>query len=167
MDSRSMSIMFRRATIVNSLISIVWTIIIVLPLEPFSLLLRVIVGGGPGIWFLLAYILHIIIGSGVFTGFSYLYYLIEDSSNIKAENIFNLTGFFLLFIGVNITLIVLAVAGAIGGYYLNILHLPIEIVRETLEPFVNPLRILSIVTVIGALLCLEPFLRIDFRGRTL
>lgn len=167
MDCRSISIMFRKATIINSLISIVWTIIIILPIEPFSLLLRVIVGGGPGTWFLLAYILHIIIGSGVFLGFSYLYYTIEDSLNIKAGNIFNLIGFFLLFIGANITLIVLAIAGAIGGYYLNIVHVPIELIRDTLESFVNPLRILSLVTVVGALLCLAPFLRIDFRGRAL
>lgn len=148
--------MVRNASIINLSISIIWTFLIVLPLEPFSILLRIIVGGGPGVWFLLAYLLHLIIGYVGFTGLSFLYYLIEEKWETKLNNKFIIGGFYLLFIGVNITLITLAVAGAIGGYYLNIVHAPVEDVRSILEPMVNPIRILSLITIIGALIFLVP-----------
>lgn len=165
--SKSLNVLFRKALIVNALISIFWTVLIVLPFEPFSLLLRIIVGGGPGTWFLVAYILYIIVGSLVFIGFSYLYYLAEEVWGTETSNMFSIAGFYLLFIGTNITLIVLAVAGVVGGYYLNIIHAPIESVRAILEPFVNPLRMLTLVTIIGALLCLAPIFRKVARSRLL
>ena len=46
--------MFRNASLINIFISILWTLVIILPFEPFTILLRIIVGGGPGVWFLLA-----------------------------------------------------------------------------------------------------------------
>ncbi|MEM3865466.1 MAG: hypothetical protein QW724_06745 [Nitrososphaerota archaeon] len=165
--SKSLNVLFRKGFIVNALIAILWTVLIILPFEPFSLLLRIIVGGGPGIWFLVAYILYIIIGPLLFIGFSYLYYLAEEVWRTETSNMFSVAGFYLLFIGANITLIVLAVAGAVGGYYLNIIHAPIESVRGILEPFVNPLRVLTLVTIIGALLCLAPILRRVARSRLL
>ncbi|MCL7401616.1 MAG: cbb3-type cytochrome c oxidase subunit I [Thaumarchaeota archaeon] len=146
----------KNGSIINLTISIIWTIIIVLPIEPFSILLRIIVGGGPGVWFLLAYLLHLIVGYGGFTCLSFLYYLIEEKWEVELNNKLIMAGFYLLFIGVNITLITLAAAGAVGGYYLNIIHAPVEDVRSILEPMVNPIRLLSLITIVGALILLIP-----------
>ena len=152
--------MFRNASILNIFISILWTLIIILPFEPFTILLRIIVGGGPGVWFLLAYLLHIAIGFGGFMALSFAYYLIEERLKIHVNGRVIDLGFYVLLVGVNVTLITLAIAGAIGGYYLNILHAPVEDVRNILEPMVNPLRILCFITITGALICLIPILKI-------
>lgn len=148
--------LFRDASIVNLNIWIIWTLIIVLPFEPFTILLRILVGGGPAVWFLIAYLLYVIVGYGGFAGLSYFYCFIEEKSEIEINHKFVMTGFYLLFLGVNVTLIILAVAGAIGGYYLNIVHAPVEYVRNILEPVVNPIRMLSLITIIGALISLTP-----------
>lgn len=148
--------MFRSGFIANATISIVWTLAIIIPFEPFTILLRVIVGGGPGVWFLSAYLLHIAIGVGGFIGLSFAYYIVEERSEIEINDKIVVSGFYILFLGVNVTLVTLAVAGAIGGYYLNIMHAPVEDVRRVLEPMVNPLRLLCFITIAGALICLIP-----------
>ncbi|GBC71781.1 hypothetical protein HRbin02_01569 [Candidatus Calditenuaceae archaeon HR02] len=142
---------YRSGAVANAFVSILWTLLYVLPFEPFPVLLKIVVAGGPGVWFMLGYLLYIIVGFGGFLGLSYLYSIAEAAGAKRVNNFLALTGYAALFIGFTGTTIGLAVAGAVGGYTAVILHAPAENVRMVMEPFVNPLRILCLVTVIGTI----------------
>ncbi len=142
---------YRKGAVANGLVSVFWTLLYVLPFEPFPMLLKIVVAGGPGVWFMLGYLLHMIVGFGGFLGLSYLYSVAEDSGGRRINNALALTGYVALFIGFTGTTFGLAVAGAVGGYTAVILHAPAESVRMVMEPFVNPLRVLCIVAVVGAI----------------
>lgn len=141
---------YRRGAVANAFVSILWSLLFVLPFEPFPMLLKIVVAGGPGVWFMLGYLLHIIVGFGGFLGLSYLYSIAEASGDKRVNDALALAGYATLFIGFTGATIGLAVAGVAGGYTAVILHAPAEDVRMVMEPFVNPLRILCLIAVIGA-----------------
>ncbi len=142
---------FRKGAVANAFVSVFWTLLYVLPFEPFPMLLKIVVAGGPGVWFMLGYLLHMIVGFGGFLGLSYLYSVAEGTEDRRVNGVLALTGYAALFIGFTGATVGLAVAGAVGGYEAVILHAPVESVRMVMEPFVNPLRILCIVAVIGVI----------------
>ena len=57
---------FRSGAYLSAFATLAWTVAIVLPFAPFNNIPPIIVGGGPGIWFILAYILFLLVGTGGF-----------------------------------------------------------------------------------------------------
>ncbi|MEM2237364.1 MAG: hypothetical protein QW470_03975 [Candidatus Caldarchaeum sp.] len=141
---------YRKGAVANAVVSAVWTLLYVIPVDPFPMLLRIVVAGGPGTWFILSYLLYIIVGFGGFLGLSYLYFVAERFEGRVVNRGLALVGFLAMYVGLTGTTFGLAVAGALGGYAAVIAHSPAETVRLIMEPFVNPLRTLCLVTVVGA-----------------
>ncbi len=140
---------FRRAALINGTISALWTLIMILPFPPFPIFLRIIVGGGPGTWFMLSYILYIAVGFGGFLGLSFLYFAVESERKIHQRLAWlNLLA---MYVGVTGAVLTLAAAGALGGYASTIVHSPPETVRLILEPFVDVIRVLCLVAFIGVI----------------
>ncbi len=148
---KSLHILLRKIALANAVAASIWTLIIVLPIEPFPLLLRIIVGGGPGVWFIVGYLLFIIVGFCGFEGLSYIYYVAEKEDN-KINNQLALLGLVLTCIGTIATTIMLQLAGAMGGYEYTIMRASTEKIRLLLEPLVNPIRLLVIIASIGIIL---------------
>jgi hypothetical protein len=148
---KSLHILLRKIALANAVAASIWTLIIVLPIEPFPLLLRIIVGGGPGIWFIMGYLLFIIVGFCGLAGLSYIYYMAEKEGN-KISNQLSILGLVLTCVGTIATTIMLQLAGAMGGYEYTIMRAPTEKIRLLLEPLVNPIRLLVIMTSIGIIL---------------
>jgi hypothetical protein len=140
---------FRNAALINALISALWTLIILLPISPFPILQRIIVGGGPGIWFTIGYLLFLTLGFCGFVGFSFLYYVAESVQNRKINNGLAWLHLIATYVGIVGSTMALAVAGVLGGYASIIMHAPTEEIRLILEPFLNPIRILSLFAFIG------------------
>jgi hypothetical protein len=141
---------FRNAAYITIVGSAVWTIAIVLPLMPFSYLPPIIVGGGPGTWFLLGYVLYLTVGVGGLAALSALIFAIETyEGRILNEGIM-MAGLTLLFSGVTVGCVLLGVAGVVGGYALTIQHTTVETVQNTLELYVDPITLASLVAVAGA-----------------
>jgi hypothetical protein len=151
MRVKSLHILLRKIALANAVAASIWTLIIVLPIEPFSLLLRIIVGGGPGIWFIMGYLLFITVGFCGLAGLSYIYYSAEKEGN-KINNQLAVLGLVLTCVGTIATTIMLQLAGAIGGYEYTIMRAPTEKIRLILEPLVNPIRLLVIMTSMGVTL---------------
>jgi hypothetical protein len=141
---------FRTAAYLNAVGSILWTIAILLPFTPFSYLPPIIVGGGPGVWFLLGYVLYVAVGVGGFAGFSALLFQIETYEKRLPEKTVMLSGLILSLIGVVITCVLLGVAGASGGYALTIAHVSENATAALLVPYVNPITATSLIAVAGA-----------------
>jgi hypothetical protein len=141
---------FRTAAYLNAVGSILWTIAILLPFTPFSYLPPIIVGGGPGVWFLLGYVLYVAVGVGGFAGFSALLFEIETYEGRSPEKTVMLFGLILSLIGVAITCVLLGIAGASGGYALTIAHASENATEALLVPYVNPITTASLITVAGA-----------------
>jgi heme/copper-type cytochrome/quinol oxidase subunit 1 len=120
-----------------------------LPFPPFTELLRILVGGGPGVWFLMAYLLFLAVGFGGFTGFSYIYYTLEAVEGRHINPLLARSHLVLMYLGVLGAVLVLAVAGVLGGYSTTIAHAPPEVTRQVLEPFVWPIRLLAILALVG------------------
>ena len=91
---------FRAATYAGLLGALVWTVLLVLPFRPFSYLLPIVEHEGPGIWFLLSYLLFLIVALAGFGVLSSLLYTIEVQENRKPNQLAMLSGFVLLVIGV-------------------------------------------------------------------
>ncbi|MGP8057613.1 MAG: hypothetical protein ACLP9K_08470 [Nitrososphaerales archaeon] len=72
---------FRAASYANVFGALVWTVVVVLPFHPFSEILPIMVGGGPGLWLVVSYPLCISLGGGAFGWLSGLLYVIEKQEN--------------------------------------------------------------------------------------
>jgi len=147
----SMHKLLRKVALANAVAASIWTLVMVLPLEPIPLLLRIIVGGGPGTWFVIGYLLFIIVGFCGFAGLSYIYYMAEKEGS-KINNQLAILGLVLTCIGTIAASIMLQLAGALGGYEYTIMRSPTEKIRSLLEPLVNPLRLFTIMASIGVIL---------------
>jgi hypothetical protein len=55
---------FRGVAYAFTIAALAWTVVVVLPWAPFSYLPPIIVGGGPGTWFILGYFLFVAVGVG-------------------------------------------------------------------------------------------------------
>jgi hypothetical protein len=129
---------------------ILWTVAILLPFTPFSYLPPIIVGGGPGVWFLLGFVLYAAVGVGGFAGFSALLFQIETYEGRSPKRPVMLFGLILSLIGVIMACVLLGIAGAIGGYALTITHISENATEALLVPYVNPITAAALITVAGA-----------------
>jgi len=127
----------------------IWTVAILVPLTPFSYLQPIMIGGGPGTWFLLGYILFSTIGVGGFVGISTLAFVIEIHERRRLNYRVMLTGLVMLYGGILLACLLLALAGAIGGYFLTIQHYTANAAQDILSLFVNPITTVSSVAVVG------------------
>src|SRR5271157_372784 len=96
------------------------TLFVVLPFRPFSFLPPIIEAGGPGLWFLLGYLLYAAVGFGGFAALSALMFTIETYESRKPDDALTLAGFALLYAGVTVTSVLLLLAGALGGYAISV-----------------------------------------------
>jgi hypothetical protein len=141
---------FRTAAYVTALGSMIWTILIVLPLVPLSYLPPIMIGGGPGTWFLLGYVVYLTVGVGGFAGLSAFLFSIETYECRILNGRIMLTGLILLYLGVTAGSILLGIAGASGGYALTIQHATMNAAQNLLSPYVDPITVACLVAVVGA-----------------
>ena len=150
---------FRAAAYVSTFAALVWTLIIVLPFEPFSYLPPIIVGGGPGIWFVLAYVLFIVAGVGGFGVVSGFLAAMELNEGRTVDDRLMWPALALMCVGVVGSCTLLGVAGAVGGYAATFQGKSTDAIHDLLSPYVNPITTLVIVAVIGAALAVLSLVR--------
>ena len=141
---------FRTAAYANAVGSMLWTIAIVLPFAPYSYLQPIIVGGGPGTWFLVGYILYPIVGVGGFASISSFLFAIETYERRNLNQGIMLTGLILLYGGVLAGCVLLGIAGVSGGYAIIIQHSTVSVAQSVLSPYVTPITTASLAAVAGA-----------------
>jgi len=140
---------FRTAAYANAVGSILWTIAIVLPFAPFSYLQPIMVGGGPGTWFLVGYLLYPTVGVGGFASFSSLLFVIETYERRSLNQQIMLTGLILLYVGVLAGCVLLGIAGASGGYAIIVQNSTVNVAQSVLSPYVTPISTASLAAVAG------------------
>ncbi len=141
---------FRKATYLNLVGFLLWTIVTILPVKPFSYLQPIINGGGPGNWLLLGYLLYLGTGVGGFAAFSAFLFAIETYERRTLHSGIMLLGLLMLLAGVIVGCVLLGVAGALGGYALTIQHVSSKVAQDLLRPYVGPITAASFVAVVGA-----------------
>jgi hypothetical protein len=155
---------FRAAAFLSTLAALVWTLIIVLPFEPFSYLPPIIVGGGPGIWFVLAYVLFVITGIGGFGTISGILTTVELHEGRTVDGRLMWPALALMCVGIAGSCILLGVAGAVGGYASTIQLSSTDAIKNLLAPYVNPITTLVMIAVIGAALAVLSMVRARWPG---
>jgi heme/copper-type cytochrome/quinol oxidase subunit 1 len=140
---------FRNAAYINALISVIWTVLLIIPSPPFSYLLVIVERGGPGTWFLVAYFLYLIAGSVGFAGISSMLYIMEVLEKRSMNRIAMYIGFSFSYIGVLLSSVMLGVAGEIGGYEMYLADYPETRVASLLSSFVYPITFTAFLAVIG------------------
>ena len=150
---------FRAAAYVSTLVALGWTIVIVLPFEPFSYLPPIIVGGGPGIWFVLAYVLFVVMGIGGFGAISGFLTTMELQEGRAIDDRLMWPSLVLMCVGMAGSCILLGVAGAVGGYAGTFQGSSTDAIHDLLAPYVNPITTLVIIAVIGAALAVLSMVR--------
>jgi hypothetical protein len=141
---------FRAAALLSAVGLMILTIILVLPVRPFSYFPPIIVGGGPGIWLLLGYLLYATVGFGGFAGLSALVFVIETHEGRRPDGTLMASGLALLYAGVTATCLLLVLAGASGGYAATIEGASAQTVGSILNPYVYPVTLTSLLSVVGA-----------------
>ncbi len=150
---------FRGAAFASVMGSLVWTVLMVLPFPPFSYLPPIIVGGGPGTWFLLAYLLALAVGVAGFGAISSFLYAIEVHENRTVSSTVMWPALVLLCAGFVSGCLLLALAGASGGYASTIGNASGTSVENLLQPYVYPVTLSTLVAVVGAALALYGMIR--------
>jgi hypothetical protein len=140
---------YRTAAYLNAIVWIAWTVAILLPFAPFSYLQPIIVGGGAGTWFLVAYLLFPTVAVGGFAGISSLVFVIEAYERRRLNHAVMLTGFILLYGGAVAGCLLLGIAGASGGYALVIQPSTVNAAQNVLSPYVDPITAASSIAVAG------------------
>jgi len=146
--------LFRLASFSHTLTALIWTLLIVIPYPPFNYLLPIIEKGGPGIWFLFGYLIYIIAGPVGFGTVSALIKTIEIDENAHINEALAKIGFYLSYAGVLLSSILLALAGALGGYYMYFVAVSPFILSSTLSQFIIPITLTTVVAVLGYLMIL-------------
>ena len=141
---------YRGAAYLSTLAALVWTVVIVLPFAPFSYIPPIIVGGGPGIWLVLAYVLFIVVGIGGFGALSAFLTTVELHENRTISPRTMWPALVLLSVGVAGSCLLLAVAGAVGGYEATNGVSTTKSNEDLLSPYVYPITSLVLITVVGA-----------------
>jgi hypothetical protein len=140
---------FRGAALLSSCVAFIWTVIIILPVDPFNSLLPVMIDGGAGTWLLLGYLLYLAVGIGGFGAVSAMLASLELDEG-RVPNRFALSaGLILLLVGVNASCVLLGLAGGYGGYSQNIQHASGGSLDSLLTPFVNLTRLTTVLAVAG------------------
>jgi len=150
---------YRGAAYASAAGSLLWTVLIALPFPPFSSLPAIIVGGGPGTWFLLAYLLFFSVGVAGFGVLSGFLHTIEQQENRSLNPTVMWPGFVLLFVGFVLSCVLLGVAGASGGYTATIANVSGTAVEGLLQPYVYPVTLSTLMAVVGAALALYAMIR--------
>ncbi len=150
---------YRAAAYVSTFAALVWTLIIVLPWEPFSYIPPILVGGGPGIWFVLAYVLFIVVGIGGFGALAAFLTTVEIHENRSIDGRIMWPALVLLGVGAAGSCILLGVAGAVGGYAGTFEGSSTSAIHDLLSPYVNPITALVVVAVVGAALAVLSMVR--------
>ena len=143
---------YRGAAYLSTLAALVWTVVIVIPVDPFRYLPPIIVGGGPGIWLVLAYVLFIVVGIGGFGALSAFLTTVELHENRTVDSRTMWPALVLLSVGVVGSCLLLAIAGAIGGYASLYGTSTANTIDALLSPYVYPITMMVLVTVVGAAL---------------
>jgi hypothetical protein len=150
---------FRGAAYLSAFAALVWTVVIIIPSKPFSYLPPIIVGGGPGIWFVLAYLLFIVVGIGGFGVLSSFLTTVELHENRSVDSRLMWPALILLSIGVTGSCLLLALAGAVGGYESTFETSSAQSIDSILLPYVDPISSLTLIAVIGASLAVLSMVR--------
>ena len=130
-----------------------------MPYAPFSYLPPIIVNGGPGIWLVLAYVLFIVVGIGGFGVLSSFLTTVELDERRTVDSRTMWPALVLLSVGVAGSCLLLAVAGAVGGYAATFGTSGSQSIDALLLPYVDPITTLTLVAVIGAALAVLSMVR--------
>ena len=109
-------------------------------------------GGGPGVWFVLAYLLFIVVGIGGFGALSAFLIAVELHENRTVDPRTMWPALILLSVGVIGSCLLLAVAGAVGGYASVVEGSSATTIDSLLSPYVDPITAMVLLTVVGAAL---------------
>jgi hypothetical protein len=134
--------------------AIVWTLLMILPFQPFSSIPPIIVGGGPGTWLLLGYLLYLVAGFG---GLSALTALLSSLGGRGLGGSLGWAmklGLALYYAGVTVACVLLGFAGYSGGYAYSIQHLPDPSIETILLPYLDPVTLAALAGCAGATLLL-------------
>lgn len=123
---------------------------ILLPFPPFSYLQPIMVEGGAGAWFLIAYVLFVAVAVVGFAAISSLIYIIEAHERRSMNSGIMLTGLILMYAGTVAGLVLLGVAGGIGGYASVVEHSTVDATQNLLSPYVNIITVACSAAVAGA-----------------
>ncbi len=150
---------YRGAAYLSAFAAMLWTAAIVLPFVPFSYLPPIIVGGGPGVWFVLAYLLFIVVGIGGFGALSAFLTTVElhEKRTIDARTMW--PALVLLSAGVVGSCLLLAAAGAVGGYASTYEISSLQTIDSLLSPYTYPITAFTLITVVGAFLAVLSMVR--------
>lgn len=155
---------FRSTAYAGLIVSLVWAVAIALPFPPFSYLPPIIVGGGPGTWFLLSYVLYLSVSVGGFGALSFLAYTVEVQERRVPDQTTMALGFVLLNLGVAASCLLLAVAGGLSGYGLTSGTATETSVRSLLSSFVYPTETSVVISAAGAALVVLAMARARVRA---
>ena len=150
---------YRGAAYVSTLAALLWTLIIVLPVEPFSYLPPIIVGGGSGIWLVLAYVLFMVVGIGGFGALSAFLTTVEIHENRVVDDRTMWPALILLGVGVAGSCALLGVAGTMGGYAATYQGSSTDAIHNLLSPYVDPITTLVLIAIVGAALAVLSMVR--------
>ncbi|MGP8125956.1 MAG: hypothetical protein ACLQEQ_08890 [Nitrososphaerales archaeon] len=148
---------FRMAAYASVFGALTWTVLMVLPFSPFSELPPIMVGGGPGQWLVVAYLLYVSLGGGAFGWLSGLLHVIEKGEDRDVSPSLMWPGFVMLFFGVTVSCVSLGYAGASGGY--ASINGGSSSLHQMLSPYVYPITATAVVAVAGAVLVLLAMIR--------
>ena len=128
----------------------VWTFMILLPFPPFSYLQPIMVGGGAGTGFVVAYFLLLAVAVVGFAAISSILFVIEAHEKRNPNYKAMLIGVILLYAGTMSGLILLGLAGAIGGYASVIENSTVSVTDTLLSPYVNFITTACLAAIVGA-----------------
>jgi hypothetical protein len=117
------------------------------------------VGGGPGIWLVFAYVLFLVIGIGGFGVLSAFLTTVELHEGRTLDPRTMWPALILLSIGVSGSCLLLALAGAVGGYATTFETTTAKSIDNLLLPYVDPITTLTLIAVIGAALAVLSMVR--------
>lgn len=141
--------LYRIASFSHTLTALIWTLLIVTPYPPFNYLLPIMEKGGPGVWLLFGYIVYLISGPIGFGIISSLLKTIEVDEGSRINEKTAKLGFYLSYIGVLCSSVLLALAGSLGGYYMYFAAVSPLKITETLSSFVLPITFTVVLAVAG------------------
>jgi hypothetical protein len=149
----SWSYRFRMAAVTAGVGAVVWTILMIIPAAPFSSVQPILVGGGPGTWLLLGYVLYMVAGFCALAGMSALL-PVGNAPGAPSFDSFLTAGLGLYYAGVTATSVLLGLAGYVGGYASTISRLPEQSIEGQLSPYVGPITFAALAACAGALIIL-------------
>jgi hypothetical protein len=133
--------------------------------SPFDLstnIQRIIAEGGPGTWFLLAYIVFIV---GGVLGFFILSVIhgIYEVRGVRVNAVVTWIYLVLIYVGITVSSLLLGVAGYIGGSHYVMFHTSPETIHQILSPYIPFIRLFAVLAIIGILMGVISVIEADSR----